>query len=187
MNRDAPPPVGELILIAVIDRPQGLRGEVIASLMTDFPERFERQRQAWAFRSGSSEVWSATIERAWLHKGRVVLKLAGYDDMTSAEALRGVRLAVTRDELTALPPETYYDFDLVDCEVVTVGGEVVGRVRRVERFGAAPLLAVAVEPKEAEAAAGREVLIPLAAAICTEIDIARKRILVDPPDGLLDL
>lgn len=187
MNRDAPPPVGELILIAVIDRPQGLRGEVIASLMTDFPERFERQRQAWAFRSGSSEVWEATIERARLHKGRIVLKLAGYDDMTSAEALRGVRLGVTRDELIPLPPETYYDFDLVDCEVVTVGGEVVGRVQKVERFGAAPLLVVAAARPGIEAGVGRELLIPLATSICTEIDIVRKRIVVDPPDGLLDL
>ena len=91
------PAVEDLIVIAEIDRPQGLRGEVIATIMTDCPARFANLKRAWSFRPASSEVKELMIERTWLHKGRVVLKLAGYDDMTSAEALRGVRLAVTRD------------------------------------------------------------------------------------------
>lgn len=181
MSREVPPQAGDLISVAEIARPQGLRGEVIAALMTDFPERFARMRRAWAFRPGAEVVREVVIERARMHKGRVVLKLAGCDDMTSAEALRGVRLGVEREELTALPPDAYYDFDLVDCEVALRDGEIIGRVRRVDHFGAAPLLVVdAAQP-------GREVLIPLAASICIEVDIERKRIVVEPPEGLLEL
>lgn len=175
------PDVDELISIAEIARPQGLRGEVIAEMLTDFPERFARLKRVWSYRPGSAdaEVREMTVERTWLHKGRVVLKLSGYDDMTSAETLRGVRLAVTRDELVALPPDTYYDFELIGCEVATVSGERVGRVAGVEHYGAAPLLRID--------AGGREALVPMALSICTEIDTANKRIVIDPPEGLLDL
>ena len=179
------PAVEDLIVIAEIDRPQGLRGEVIATIMTDFPGRFANLKRVWSFRPASPEVKELTIERTWLHNGRIVLKLAGYDDMTSAEALRGLRLAVTRDQLVALPADTYYDFDLVDCEVSGVGGQRIGRVRRVENSGAAPLLVVEVET--ADGARGREVMIPFATSICVEIDMAEKRIVVDPPEGLLEL
>lgn len=182
MSREFPPQTGDLISVAEIARPQGLRGEVIAALMTDFPERFARMRRAWAFRPGAEDVREVVIERARMHKGRVVLKLAGCDDMTSAEALRGVRLGIERDELTALPPDAYYDFDLVDCDVELPDGEMIGRVRRVDHYGAAPLLVV-----EAAAQPGREVLIPLASSICTTVNIERKRIVVDPPEGLMDL
>ena len=78
-----------------------------------------------------------------------------------------------------LPEDTFYEFDLVDCEVVTTKGEPVGRVAGVRNYGAAPLLVVID--------GGRERLIPLASRICQEVDIARKRIVIDPPEGLLEL
>ena len=127
--------------------------------------------------SEQSEV--DTLERAWLHKGRVVLKFAGYDTIDQAEKLRDVRLMVSRSQLVKLPAHSYYDFDLVDCEVVTREGERLGRVAQVQRHGAAPLLAVRDQ--------GREYLIPLALDSCTEIDIARKRIVVELPEGLLEI
>lgn len=168
----------DLIAVARILRPQGRRGEVIAELLTDFPERFTSLDTVRAIRP-AGEVCDLKIERAWLHKGRVVLKFAGYDTINQAEGLRDVRLVVTRSQLVKLPAHSYYDFDLVDCEVVTREGERLGRVAKVHRHGAAPLLAVQDQ--------GREYLIPLALDICTEIDIARKRIVVDLPEGLLEI
>jgi 16S rRNA processing protein RimM len=81
------------------------------------------------------------------------------------------------------PPEegAVYDLDLVDCEVETVDGRPVGRVVGVQETGGTDLLIIA------GAAGGGEVLVPLSAAICRLIDTAGKRIVIDPPDGLLDL
>lgn len=74
-----------------------------------------------------------------------------------------------------------YDLDLVGCEVETCDGRPVGRVVGVQETGGPALLVIA------GAAGGGEVLVPLSAAICRLIDIAGKRIVIDPPDGLLDL
>jgi 16S rRNA processing protein RimM len=167
-----------LISVARIARPQGIRGEVIADLLTDFPERFAKLDKAYVKRP-SGELLILELENSRLHKGRVALKFAGYDSINAAEELRGASVMISRDQLVELPEDTYYDFDLIDCEVTTVDGERLGRVAQVQNFGAAPLLAV----RDGE----RELLIPLVLSICVEIDTAQKRIVLDPPEGLLDL
>jgi 16S rRNA processing protein RimM len=169
----------ELISVARIVRPQGRRGEVIADLLTNFPDRFTRLDVA-RVRLSSGEMLALKLESSWLHKGRVVLKFAGYDSITRAEELRDAQVMVTRNQLVELPEDTYYDFDLVDCEVLTTEGKLIGRVAQVENYGAAPLLVVTGEGK-------REHLIPLALSICVEIDVTRKRVVVNPPEGLLEL
>jgi 16S rRNA processing protein RimM len=175
---DAPPP-DDLIAIAFIARPQGLRGEVIADLLTDFPDRFASLSTVYAVRA-NGEIRRLRLERARRHGARIVLKFAGFEAMEEAEELRGALVSIERKQMVALPADTYYDFDLVDCEVTTRAGEHLGRVRRVERHGGGtPLLAVG----DAE----REYLIPFALPICVEIDPAGKRILVDPPEGLLEI
>lgn len=168
----------ELISVAYIARPQGVRGEVIADLLTDFPERFSRLRTALV-KMANGELVSLRLENFRPHKGRILLKFAGYDDMNSAEALRDARVMITADQLVKLPKDSYYDFDLVDCEVKTAEGKSIGKVTGVQRFGAAPLLVV----KDGD----REHLIPLASSICTTVDVAQKLIIVDPPEGLLEL
>jgi 16S rRNA processing protein RimM len=171
--------VEELISVARIVRPQGRRGEVIADLLTDFPDRFARLGEI-TLRFSTGETSLLKLESFWLHKGRVVLKFAGCDEIAQAEALRDALVLVTRDQLIELPVDTYYDFDLVDCEVITRDARPVGRVTGVQRYGAAPLLAVRDDEM-------REHLIPLTLSICVEIDVARKRIIIDPPEGLLEL
>lgn len=168
----------ELISVARIARPQGIRGEVIADLLTDFPERFSKL-SAVTVKKASGELATLQLQTSRLHKGRVLLKFAGFDDMNSAEALRDARVMITADQLVKLPKDSYYEFDLVDCEVKTADGQCIGKVAGVQRFGAAPLLVV----NDGE----REHLIPLASSICTEVDVAQKRIVVDLPEGLLDL
>lgn len=168
----------DLISVAHITRPQGIRGEVIADLLTDFPERFSKLG-AVTVRKASGELVTLQLQQSRPHKGRVVLKFSGIDDMNSAETLRGARVLITADQLVKLPKDSFYEFDLVDCEVITADGRLIGKVTGVQRFGAAPLLVV----NDGE----REHLIPLASSICTDVNIEQKRIVVDPPEGLLDL
>lgn len=172
------PPAEELIAIACIARPQGVRGEVIADLLTDFPERFAEPGTVRAVRP-NGEICALKLERSRLHKGRIVLKFAGYETVERADELRETRIVIERSRLVKLPEDNWYEFELVDCEVVTAAGETLGRVSSVDNFGAAPLLNVQ--------GAEREYLIPLALDICKEIDTARQRIVIDPPAGLLDL
>ncbi|MBS1789567.1 MAG: 16S rRNA processing protein RimM [Acidobacteria bacterium] len=168
----------ELISVARIARPQGIRGEVIADLLTDFPDRFSKLDSVLVKKS-NGELIRLQLETARPHKGRIVLKFAGYDDMNAAEGLRDARVLITADQLVKLPADNYYEFDLIGCEIVTTNGQTIGKVTAVQSFGAAPLLVVN-DTK-------REHLIPLASGICVEIDTTQKRIVVDPPEGLLDL
>jgi 16S rRNA processing protein RimM len=168
----------EGIRIARIMRAHGIRGEVAADLLTDFPERFDDVSEV-TLRRGAEER-SAEIEAHRFHKGRVLLKLAGVESMSEAEQLRGFEVVVPEEELYALPEDYYYDFDLVGCSVVTVAGEPVGTVESVLRTGASELLTVR-RPD------GQEALIPFVEEICPEVDVEARRIVVDPPEGLFDL
>jgi 16S rRNA processing protein RimM len=168
----------ELITIARIARPHGVRGEVIADLLTDFPDRFAGLEMVKAVRPDGGAC-TLKIERARLHHTRIILKFAGYETVERADELRKTRLMIERAQLISLPEDSYYNFDLVDCAVVTTGGQSVGIVADVQNYGSAPLLNVR-GPQ-------REHLIPLVPDICTEIDLTRKRIVIDPPAGLLDL
>ena len=168
------------IVIARTVKAFGIRGEVAAEILTDFPERFDDVQSATLRRHATER--SVELERHRFHKGRVLLKFAGVETMSEAELLAGYDVVVADEELHALPEgeEFYYDFDLVGCEVATVGGAAVGTVASVLRTGAQDLLSV-------RKADGRETLVPFVEAICVEVDVEAKRIVVDPPEGLLAL
>src|SRR5262245_50109615 len=168
----------DLISVARVVRPQGHRGEVIADLLTDFPERFASLDRAYVKRA-DGRLLLLDLESSRTHKGRIALKFAGCDSVDGAEELRDARVMVPRDQLIELPEDTYYDFDLIGCEVVGADGHQLGRVEEIQDYGAAPLLLV----RDGK----REILIPLVLSICVEIDTERKRIVVNPPEGLLDL
>jgi 16S rRNA processing protein RimM len=128
-------------------------------------------------RDGSVQVLTLTSVR--FQRDRPVVGIAGVETMNQAEALAGQELRVPVDRLTRLPAGTFYRHDLIGCRVETSGGELIGTVSNVEGTMAGSRLVVA--------GASGELLIPLATAICTKIDPATKWIVIDPPDGLLDL
>jgi 16S rRNA processing protein RimM len=166
------------ISVARVARPHGIRGEVIADLLTDFPDRFDELDRV-RVETADGQARELALESWRVHKHRVILKFEGYDRMNDAEELRGARVVVDKARLVSLPEDTYYDFDLIGCEVATSSGDRLGRVAKVERYGASPLLTI--ENGE------REYMIPLALDICVEIDVVKQRIVVDPPPGLLEL
>ena len=93
--------VEEWISIARIARPQGIRGEVIADILTDSPERFAALETVILRRDGKL-FGSLNLERHRFHKGRVLLKFTGYDDPDKADELRGASLVIHRNELVEL-------------------------------------------------------------------------------------
>lgn len=169
--------------IARVIRPQGRAGEVLAELMTDFPERFANLRQVY-LESASGPPAPVLLEKAWRHKGRIVLKFSGVDSISAADSLRDRHVLVPLEQRVALDDGVYYCHDLIGCRVVEAGSPTsrIGTVTEVERTGGVDLLHVArVAPREGE------VLIPFAKAICTKIDLDAREIAIDPPKELLDL
>jgi len=168
----------ELVVIARAIKPRGLKGEIVAELLTDFPDRFEDVEEL-VLVSPSGERKAATLENYWFQKHRVVLKLAECDDIEAAKKLVGFDLAVPEAERVPLPADHYYDWELEGC-TVKAGAESIGKVQSVIRTGGTEILEIADEN-------GKQRLIPLVDSIVVEIDAARKLIVVDPPEGLLDL
>ena len=168
----------ELVVIARAVKPRGLKGEIVAELLTDFPERFEDVDEL-VLVTPNGERQAGQLEEYWFQNDRVILKLAGYDDVDSAKELVGFEFAVPESERVPLPEDHYYDWELEGC-TVKVGDETIGKVQSVIRTGGTEILQIADEN-------GKEHLVPLVDSIVVEIDTAGKLILVDPPEGLLDL
>ncbi|HEX7967213.1 MAG TPA: ribosome maturation factor RimM [Stellaceae bacterium] len=122
---------------------------------------------------------SFKLERVGAAKGVLIMRLDGVSDRDAAEALKGVRLYLPRAALPEPGEDEYYHADLLGLAVVLRDGEALGRVRAVHEYGAGDSL-------EVERPDGRVVILPFTAAVVPEVDIKGGRLVVDPPEGLLD-
>ena len=116
------------------------------------------------------------IERTWMHGDELIVKFQGVDTISDAEKLAGAEVAIPIEQRAALGEEEYYESDLLGCEVFDATGRSLGRVTAFEETGGTPLLYI-----------GDKLMIPFAKSICIAIDPANKKIVVSPPEGLLDL
>lgn len=108
-------------------------------------------------------------------KGAFAARLGGVSTREEAEALKGVRLCVAREKMPAPPDDEFYYADLVGLEAVDMGGAVLGRVARVEDYGAGDFLEISLTE-------GGLMLIPFTREAAPTVDLAAKRIVVEPPE-----
>src|ERR1700678_251956 len=185
------------ILLAHLLRPQGRKGEVLAELFTDFPERFDDQRRVFlaapGFDGEQAEARPAEVVAFWLplgkNEGRVVLQFAGIDTISDAESIAGKDVIVPHEERLPLDEESVYISELIGCTVYD-GTVPVGIVEDVQFAmsadggrrldGASPLLAVTSHE-------GDEILIPFAKAFLVAVDTEEKRIDMNLPEGLVEV
>jgi len=170
----------EFVAIAKIAKPRGLRGEVVANVLTGFPERFENQERVFVVKS-DSKTRELEIERFWFQKNRIILKFIGVDSIEDAETLRDFEVCILESEVVDLVEDEFFDWELQGCRVETIQGKLLGKAREIMRTGASEILVV-----ESIDDAKKDYLIPFVKAICTEVDIENKLIKVDAPDGLLE-
>src|ERR1044072_1984199 len=170
----------DLITVARIVKVRGIRGEVVADLLTDFPNRFEGLATLIAIAPDGSRR-SLQIEEQWIHGKRLVLKFAGFDRIEEAKELVGTDLAIPAEARIELTHDSFYEWELIGCEVETISGIAVGRVKQIMRTGGVELLSVVND------ADGRDRLVPMASDIVVAIDKENKLIRIDPPEGLLEL
>jgi 16S rRNA processing protein RimM len=184
-------------VLAHLLRPQGRKGEVLAELFTDFPERFEDHDRVFLakpdFDGAESEARATEVESFWLpvgrNQGRVVFKFAGIETISDAETITNLDVIIPREERLALDNESVYISELIGCTVYD-GPLPIGVVedvqfamtadgaRRIE--DAAPLLAVT-------SVDGDEILIPYAKAFLVSVDTEAKRIEMKLPEGLVEI
>ena len=169
------------IAIARIARTRGNRGEVLADLHTDNPDRFDDLDEVWLeFDDGRRQTRTRKkLEDVWEHKGRKVLKFEGVDSINDAEVWAGCWVVIPADQAAELPEGTYFNHDLVGCAVSSTDGTLIGTVREV--------LDIADNSQLVVRGGGREYLIPAVKDICVEVSIPNKRIIIDPPQGLMEL
>jgi 16S rRNA processing protein RimM len=183
------PPAEAYVTLARILRPRGIKGEVSAQILTDFPERLTKLREVFLY-DGRDARYKAALRRCWLHGDRAIFHFEGCNSMNDAEKFRGLEVQLLLSERVPLEAGLFYVSDLVGCAVVesapgkgahaeAPGGELLGTVRDVQ-FGSGTPLLVVDTPRG-------ELLIPLAEDICTHIDTAARRIIVVLPEGLREL
>jgi len=158
-----------------VARAHGNRGQVIVNPETDFLEERFRPGQV-VMVGGERDATPRELVAVRFHQGRPIVALRGVETMDAAESLAGAGLWMPAAALGPLPARTFYRHDLVGCEVFDTGGAPLGRVTGVEGTLDRSYLVV-----------GDDVMVPLVDGICVEIDPSAGRIVVNPPDGLLDL
>ena len=173
------------VLIAHLVRPQGRDGELIADILTDFPERFAERRHLFLLPPSGNSSHPVELEEHWLHKGRVVLKFAGVDSISDAEALRGFDVAIPRNQRAPIEDDSVYIDDLIGCHIIDIGpanaGDI-GAIVSVDReTTSTPLLVVHTEEKK------EDLLIPFAKAYLRQLNLEQKRIEMSLPEGLLSI
>ncbi len=165
------------VRVAHIDATHGIRGEVSAQILTDFPERFAALRTVQVGREAGG-----TTQRleAWrLHKGKVLLKFEGFNALDTARSLVGADVWIDEASALELPSDVFYHADLIGLAVEDRTGRRLGVIRDILLTGGTDVLVVKTETGE--------ILIPAARSICVEIDLEAGTVLIDPPAGLLEV
>ena len=160
------------IAVGHVTKAHGIKGEVALEVRSDESSRFAEGATVFTESGRTLE-----IERSQPHGGRMLVKFAGVEDRTGAEALRGTVLVVPESWLPDLPDGEYWPFQLEGCDVVTESGRSLGTVSEVIPNPANDLW-VAVDGE------GAETLVPAIRDVIVEVDIEARRILVRDVPGL---
>jgi len=174
------PPVGpRIVVIGEITRAHGLHGELRVAPLTDHPERFADLTDCVLWDRARDAREPRRITGARRQGTAILLSLAGCSTVEAASALVGRLVALPETEALPLPPGQFYPWQLEGCRVLTDDGREVGRVTRNEHSAAQDLWVVSDGVGEC--------LIPAVAEIVLEVDVAAGRVVIRPPDGLLEL
>jgi 16S rRNA processing protein RimM len=176
----------EWVLVARLIRSHGRRGELLAEILTDFPERFHDRTRLFLIppeRLGSRPR-EVQLENFWFLRSRVVMKFQAVDSINEAEALRGFEVAIPAAERAPLDPGSVYVSDLIGCRLIDLNrdGREVGAIVDVDRDSSSTELLV-VHPGRG----GGDLLIPFVAEYVIHVDTAKRRVEMRLPEGLLEI
>jgi 16S rRNA processing protein RimM len=165
------------VCLGIVGAPHGVRGAVRIKTFTDEPEAIARYG-ALEDESGERHFTLRVIGAA-KGDGMVIAQITGVADRDRAEALRGLRLYAPRAVLPPTAEDEFYHADLVGLDAMLQDGSAVGRIVAVYDFGAGDVLEIAREH-------GQPVVVPFTRAAVPVVDLAGRRVVLDPPEGLFD-
>lgn len=170
--------MSSLLVVGFVRRPHGLKGEVSVHVLTDFPERFS---------PGGSLTWRRGEERRELrlaavrpHGSRLLVTFDSVENVEAAKSLQGGELCVAEADAFPAPEGFFYSHQIRGWACEDASGRRLGIATGVELTPAGPLLSVEVRP-------GKEALVPFVHPIVLSVDREAGRIILDPPEGLLEL
>ena len=166
------------LLVGIVRKPHGLAGEVSVESLTDFPERFA---------PGASVTWRRAAESRELrvasarsHHGRVLVAFEGVDGVDAARALQDGELSIPAAASTPPPEGFFYSHEVAGWDCVDTSGRRLGAAAGIEKAPGSPMLVVTRDD-------GSEALVPFVHGIVVEVNRERRRIVLDPPEGLMEL
>lgn len=171
---DDTPPQDEWVAIGRVSAPYGVHGEMRLELLTDFPRRFRRLKTV--FVGDTHQPYS--IRAVHSHPRGIVIGFAGIDTPEAAAALRKSYIWIPRSQVMPLPAHHYYHMDVIGLTVVTTADLIIGQVSDILQTGSNDVFVVQD--------GHREVLVPAIAAVVKSIDLAERRVVIEPIPGLLD-
>ena len=167
------------VVVGRIAKAHGIRGELAVDVRTDSPEERFKVGAALTTKLRDGSKRELTVAAAREHSGRLLVRFEQVLTRDVAETLRGALLTVDTDALPPTSdPDEFYDHELAGLRAELTDGTVVGKVVEVVHSPGGELLELDVD--------GREVLVPFVRAIVPTVDVAGGRVVLDPPEGLLD-
>ncbi len=172
--------MGEMFTVGTIVGPHGLKGEVRVFSRTDYPElRFAPGSRLLIFHQGKQSPEEIVVKSSRIHKSLYLVQFEGFDTVERVEKMRGAELKVLRSDAPPLPEGEYWIDDLINCQVVTEDGEVLGLLTDVLTPGANDVYVVKKPGR-------KDVLIPAIPECVLKVDVENKHMLVHLMPGLID-
>lgn len=167
-------------MVGRVAKPHGVRGELVVDVSTDSVDVRFAVGTVLSITPRDGVARMVTVTAARPHTGRLLVFFDGVASREAAEELRGAVLVADPALLPPIEdPDEFYDHELEGLPVLTVGGAVVGAVREVLHGAGGELLVIDRE-------GGGEALVPFVRQIVPEVDVPGRRIVIDPPPGLLE-
>ncbi len=182
------PGIPAWVVVAKLIRPHGRRGELIAEILTDFPEKFHQRSRLHLIppeRLGK-RAREMELENFWYLRSRVVLKFRGVETINEAEALRGFEVAIPGAERAPLEPGSAYLSDLIGCRLIDLNhdGAELGEIADVDRNSSNTDLLVV---RRAGSKPHDDLLIPFVSEYLVRIDTPNRRVEMRLPEGLTEI
>ncbi len=165
----------EYLDIGKVVNTHGVKGELKVMPLTDDPLRYSLLKYVLIDKDGKLEEYK--IDSVRFHKNFVLLKLSGLETLEEAEKLKSRVLKIHRKDAVKLPEGSYFICDLIGIKVLNMNGSKLGTLKDVIKTGGNDVYVVQHEEKE--------LLIPALKSVVKNIDLNKREMLVDLPEGLL--
>lgn len=165
-----------VLAVGRVRRPHGVHGEILADVLTDFPERLVAGLEV-GLGASAPERW-LRVQSARSHKGCFLLLLEGAVRREDVEGWRGHWLFLPAQERSSLPPNYYYEHELTGLACVLGNGRELGEVSELSSATGTAMLTVRTR--------SGEVMVPFISPIVVSVDLAGRKVVIDPPEGLFE-